>query len=666
MIHKKLTMKVKMKYQFTVTILIISLFLSSCGGESPQKTQKAKEYIASLQALTLNDLKQQLKKDTTLLNKLIKLTSLNMQLTSHLSSGEKSIAQKSEPEFSLNYNTSKVEEIFNAYCKQLYFNQDFTENDKDHKRSLYTVKMFEFESRYDLTNDDHIIKENDSIFKPFEPDIETIEKSYFFKGKRLVKDDIGLKRIDSIETEIKLKLPVDFEKFTIGKSEENVGYKNRTVEVEAIKDNVAKLKIPIEIYTDIISYQACNNQNVRMNSNALSSTPMLEIRKDIKNHLEELLDIFLAVLKEDDVNEARKLLNKINQNQLTAKDNMAEFNSYFSGLSQEKVKELGDIAFYEEVAEKGQKVIAVENQFVIVEFPDDVKTIDVFVATKFKSLQNNRMVKFNNHYLARKYFDVNNPNIIYNTYEKGKGLKFGVSNKDGDKIITAKFDEMKQVGNEYFIADGKLHWLDVAAGKMIALPQFQNYRQTLKPGHDVFEKSAGDESAVGVVLNRTKVVLPFEYYRIDKFDTFIIAHANSETDEIYDLNFKRLHGKEIKKIQTINEFISSEIKYPLLFVAENDKSKKALTDKNLKILTPFKYEFIDPFFKVKDYYIAGIRTADGSNYLYGLINQNGKEVVPFIFDNIDDEFDKSGKLRYYLKKKPQSVSFETFLKTFGK
>ncbi|WP_234994567.1 WG repeat-containing protein [Pedobacter caeni] len=660
-------MKVKMKYQFTVTICIISLFLSSCGGESTPKTpktQKAKEYIASLKALKFDDLKQQLKKDTALLNKLIKLTSLNMQLTSHFSSGEKSIAQKSEPEFSLNYNTSKVEEIFNAYCKQLYFNQDFNENDNKH--SLYTLKRFEFESRYGLTDDDHVIKENDSIFKPFEQEIETVEKSYFFKGKRLAKGDIGLKRIDSIETEIKLKLPVDVEKFAVGKSEKNVEYKNHTVEVEAIKGNVAKLKIPIAVYSDVIGYQAYNNKNVRMNSSALSSTPMLEIKKDIKGQLKELLDIFLAVLEEDDVNEAGKLLNKIDQNQLAAKDNMAEFNNYISGLSQGKAKELGDIALYEEVAEKGKKVISVENQFVIVEFPDDIKTIDVFVATKFKSLQNSRMVKFNNHYLAKKYFDVNNPNIIYNTYEKGNGLKFGVSNKDGDKIITARFEEMKQLGNEYFVVDGKLHWLDVKGKKLIALPQFENYNETLKPGYDVFEKSFGDESAAGVVLNRSKVVIPFEYHYFDKYDTFIIAHKNSDKDEIYDLNFKKLPNNEIKRLQTINEHIASDIKYPLLFVAENNKSKKALTDKNLKILTPFKYDFIDPFFKVKDYYIAGIRTADGSNYLYGLINQNGKEVVPFIFDNIDDEFDKSGKLRYYLKKKPQALNFETFLKTFGK
>ncbi len=654
-----------MKYKLTLVLFIAGLFLNSCGGQSPEKTKQVKEYIADLQAMKLDDLKQQLKKDTALLNKLVKTAGLSMQLTSHFSSGQTSIVQKSEPEFTLNNNISTVAEIFKIYCKQLFFNQDFNENYQEDKLKLYAQNRFEFESRYSLTENNHIIKERDSLFKPFEQSIETVEKNYFFKGRKLAKKDIGLKRIDSIEAEINLKLPVDFEKFSIEKSGKKTQYKNLTIEVESIKDNIAKLKIPAQIYGDIIGYQAYNNQNFRMNSSALSSTPMLEIRKDVKSNLKELLDIFSAILKTDDADEAKKILSKIKQDQLTAKDHMAEFSAYFSSLTKERVKELGDIPFYEEVAEKGRNVIAAENQFVFVEFPDDMKKVEVFVATKFTDFHHTSMVKFNNHSSELKYFDVNNPNIIYNTYEKDKGVTYGVSNKDGDKIIAAKFDNLKQVGNDYFIVDDQLHWLDVAGKKMVSLPQYQNYLQTLKPGYDVFEKSTGDEPAVGVVLNRNKVILPFDYHGFDKYDTFFIAHKNSDVDEMYDLNFKRLPNQGIKKIETINEFIASDTKYPLLFVAENDKRKKALADQNLKILTPFRYEFISPFFEINDYYIAGIRTPNGSNYYYGLLDKNGKEVVPFIFENISEELDKSGKLKYRLKNKAQATPLALFLKTYG-
>lgn len=654
-----------MKYKLTLTVFVIGLFLCSCGGQNPEKSKPVKEYVAHLQAMKLGDLKQQLEKDTAVLNKLIKTASFSIQLTSHFSSGEKSAVQKSEPQFSLTNNTSKLAEIFKFYCKQLYFNQNFNENYKEDKLGLYGQSRFDFESRYSLTDNNSIIKERDSLFKPFEQGIEVVEKKYFFKGNKLAENQIGLKRIDSIETEIKLRLPLDFEKFIIGKSAKQVTYKNKPIEIEKIKDNVAKLEIPISIYKDIIGYQAYNGQNLRMNTIAQSSTPMLSIRKDVKNHLKELRDIFLVILKTDSENEAKQELTKITQKQLTAKDLMVEFQSYFSSLTEDRIKELGDIPFYNEVADKGKEVIAAENQFVIVEFPDNIQTIDVIVATKFDLLQQNSMVKFNNHRSGMKFFDLNNPNIIYNTSENGKGLKYGISNKEGDKIITAQFEELKQVGNDYFIVDDKLHWLDGVNKKMVALPQFQSYMQTLKPGYEVFEKTTGDKSAVGVVFNRDKVVLPFEYHRFDKYDKFVIGHKNNDVDEIYDLNFKRLPDQGIKTIQNINEFISSDIKYPLLFIVENDKKKKALADHTLNLLTPFKYEFIDPFFEISDYFIAGIRTPDGSSYYYGLLDKNGKEVVPFIFDNISDELDKSGRLKYILKNKHQATQLKIFLKTYG-
>ncbi|MCZ4245915.1 WG repeat-containing protein [Pedobacter punctiformis] len=658
-----------MKPKFIITVLFASLFLSSCGGQSPEKSQSAKKYIASLQSMKLDDLKLQLKKDTALLNKLIKTATFKMQLTSHFSSGEKSIAKKSVPEFNINYSVPKITEIFNDYCRQLYFNQDFKENYAEEGLNLYSQDRFEFVSRYNLTDDNHIIEAKDSTFKSLEQEIWPIEKTYYFRGKKIAKEDIGLRRIDSIETEIHLKFPLEFEKFTIEKSEKNTKYKSHIIEVEAIKDNMAKLKIPTELYSDIIGYQAYNNQNIRMNSNALSSTPMLEIKSNIKTDLKELLNIFLEVLKSNDENKAKEYLNRINQNHLDAKNNLTEFDAYITGLAknEEKIKGLGDLTLFKEIADKGKKVITSENQFVIVEFPDNIKTIDVFTATKFASLQNKKNVKFNpNEYTRGKYFDVNNPHIIYCSFVQGEGIKYGISDKDGKKIIDAKYEKPNQEGNDYFIINDKLYWLDADAKKMVSLPEYDNYIQTLKPGYDVFEKSSGDKSGLGVVLNRNKVILPFNYFRFDKYETFIIAHKNADGDDLYDLNLNKLASKEIKKIQAIDEFISSQIKYPQLFIAENDKGKKALTDKNLKFLTPFKFEFINPFFEIKDYYIAGIRTPDDSNYFYGLLDNKGNEVIPFIFDDIDDEQDASGKLKYRLKQKWLTMNFETFLKTYRK
>lgn len=655
-----------MKFKHLSILLLTASFLMACSQKNEPQTVEAKKYIATLQAMKYDELKNQLKKDTALLNKLIKTSTFTLQLTSHFSSGEKSAVSQSAPEFRLNTDKTTATTLFNDYTKQLYFDQNFADNTNNEGFHLYGQSRFTFESRFSLTDDNHILKEKDSLFKAYENKVETSEKTYFFKGKKIAKADIGLKRIDSIETEVSLKFATDFEKFSIAKTDKTVDYEDFGIEVESIKENLAQLKIPVKLYGDIVGYQAYNNGGFRMNSQALSATPKLSIHKIIKDSLQELLAIFTEVLEEENEQKGKEKLNEINQNHLEAKVNMTEFDASLDKLAKDKAKvtELGDVGLYDEIATMGKKVIDAKTQFLLVEFPDDIKTIDVFVGKDFALLQNKKMVKFGNHPSDVKFFDVNNPNIVFYSHENGR--KFGISNRDGETIIKPTFGELRQLANEYFLGDEKLYWLNVPDKKMVALPQYKNFVQSLKPGYDVFEKTIGEDDKCGVVLNREKTILPFEYYQIEKQEHFIIAKKTYNLDEIYDLNFKKLPNKGIQNIHTVNNFIASDIKFPAIFVGEDSNKKKALVDKNLNLLTGFKYEFISPFFSVNNYYIAGVRTADGSNYWYGIIDTNGKEVVPFIFCNISEEFDKNGKLKFCLKDKKEAMDFKAFLQRYKK
>ncbi|WAC42550.1 WG repeat-containing protein [Pedobacter sp. SL55] len=647
---------------FSVALILL---ICACNNATPEQTAEAKKYIARLKAMNYDDLKNQLKKDTALLNKLIKTSTFNLQLTSHFSSGEKSAVHQSAPEFAINYDKTKVTELFNDYSKDLLFEQNFNDSYNDSTFSLYGQERFTYESRFSLTDDNHIIKEKDSLFKPFVNQVVTDQKTYFFKGKKIAKAAIGLKRIDSIETEVSLKFATDFEKFEIGKNDKKVSYKNFDIEVESIDENMAQLQIPMGLYSDIIAYQAYNNKNLRMNSSALSTTPMLTVDSKITESLKELLSIFADVLEEKDEKSGKEKLNEISQNQLNAKDNMAEFDAYITKLAKdkEKVKELGDVGLYNEIANAGKKVIGTDKQFVVVEFPDDIKAIDVFVGKNWVSLKNKQMVKYGNHYLNPKYFDEAKPNIVFYSHQNDR--KFGISNREGEIMIKPAYNELSQLANEYFMGDEKLYWLNVANKKMVALPQFVNFEQSLKLGYDVFEKKIGEENKSGVMLNREKIIIPFEYYGFEKHENFIIAKKD-DTDDIYDLNFKKILGKGIEEIDRIDSHIASDISYPSLFVAKGANKKNALVDKNLNLLTGFRYEFIDPFFDVNNYFIVGIRTADGSNYWYGIIDTKGKEVVPFIFCHIAEEFDKNGKLRFCKDGKYQSMDFKSFLEKYKK
>ena len=662
---KKYFSKSTMKLKHYLILFFTILFLQACSRQQAPPTVEAEKYIATLQAMNYDALKTQLRKDTALLNKLIKTSTFTLQLTSHFSSGEKSAVGKSVPEFIINHSQAKITELFNDYCKHLLFEQNFNDSYNDSTFDLYGQDKFNYKSRFSLTDDNHLIEEKDSLFKPFIYSVVTNQKAHFFKGKKIAKADIGLKRIDSIETNISLKLPTDFEKFEVGKSDKKVNYKNETIEVESIDENVAQLKIPMALYSEIIAYQALNGKNLRMNTSALSATPMLSIHKNIAQSLKELLVIFTDALEESDEKSAKDKLSQIRKNHLEAKNSLAEFDVYLDDLSKdkEKIKKLGDVGLYNEIANNGKKVIDAQTQVVTVEFADDIKSIEVFVATKSTLLQNKKMVKYGNHYLKPKYFDESKPNIVFYSHKNDR--KFGISNRDGEVVIKPTYSELRQLANEYFMGDENLYWLNVADKKMVPLKQFVNFEQSFKPGYDAFEKKINGESKSGVMLNREKIVIPFEYYSFEKHENFIIAKKD-DTDDLYDLNFKKISGKGIEEIDIIDSHIASQIDYPALFVAKGSNKKKALADKNLNLFTPFKYEFINPFFSVGNYYIAGVRTADGSNYWYGIIDEKGKEVVPFIFCNISEEFDKNGKLRFCLKDKNQAMDFKAFLQQYKK
>ncbi|MDQ8006013.1 MAG: WG repeat-containing protein [Pedobacter sp.] len=655
-----------MRLKHILILLLTTTFLHACSQTQTPQTLEAKKYIADLKAMKYDELKTQLKKDTALLNKLIKTATFSLQLTSHFSSGEKSTVDKSAPEFDINHDEATIKALFNDYCNKLLFEQNFSDNANQERFNLYGQGLFRYESRFSLTDDNHVLEKKDSLFKPFKNNVVTNEKAYFFRGKKISKTDIGLKRIDSIEAELSLKLPVEFEKFSIDKADKIANYKDDTIEIESLKENKAQLKIPIGLYAEIIGYQAVNNKNLRMNTSALSATPMLGIDKKVGESLKELRNIFAEVLEENDEKSGKEKLDKIGQNHLNAKNDMTEFDIYLNKLSKDKkrLEELGDIGLYNEIANSGKKVIGVQTQFVFIEFPDDIKSIDVFVATKSVAFQNKAMVKYGNHYLNPKYFDEAKPNIVFYSHKTDR--KFGVSNRDGETIVKPKYDELKQLSNEYFWGDEKLYWLDVANEKMVVLPQFVSFVQTLKPGYDVFEKTVGNDTKLGVVLNRGKTILPFEYYRFEKHEKFIVASKTHNLDEIYDLNLKKLPNKGIQKISTVDNFIATDIEFPAIFVAEDSNRKKALVDKNLHFLTGFKYEFINPFYGINNYYMAGIRTADGSNYWYGIIDDKGKEVTSFIFCNISQEFDKNGKLKFCLKDKREAMDFKAFLQKYKK
>ena len=642
-----------MKYIFL--IFAIFLFSTSCS-QGFRDVKTAEAYISSLEGQSLTGIKAQIKKDTVVLNDLLKNSSFTIQLVSHFSSGQKHSPDKAVEEFSINADLKKLNASFLNYIKYYSFEQDF-----DETYNKQEIKIFKNE-RFTYSN---VLLSEDSIFESCKSKILVTPKQFFHQGKPIAEGNIGLKRIDSIDTEIELKIPLAYDKFTINKNQKNYKYKNFDVRVEKIKENTAQIVVPVQLNNNILAFQAYNSQAKRMNSTSFSSVPVLEVSSKVKRNLNELKEIFIKILAENDEAKAKQLIKEINQMHFDTKNSMVDFVDYLYKLKKEnrKLEDFGDdITLYEEIAEAGKNVLSSEHELLFVEFDDDLQSIDVFVGTDFTVLKESKTVGYSSNI----FHHAQTPNIIYYKYVKGKGTKYGLIDKFGNKIMDATYDRFYQASNDFFFLDDKLHYFNKEKGSLVVLEDYSGFHKNIKPGYDILEKKSGDNVVFGVVKDAKEVIMPFQYSYIDKFNNFLVAKKGLTSKiEIFDYNFKKIPREDISNLHLINEFVSTNIDFPVLYVAENNLNKKALLNSDLQLLTPFKYEFITVFSEVNNYFIVGVRTADGHGYLYGLINEKGEEVTPINFCYIN-EFFEEGKVKFCLKDKNSFLAFPDFIKAYKK
>ena len=165
---------------------------------------------------------------------------------------------------------------------------------------------------------------------------------------------------------------------------------------------------------------------------------------------------------------------------------------------------------------------------------------------------------------------------------------------------------------------------------------------------------------IGFINRRGHVIIPHSYEHVyddfyDKEDVVRVALADSKGNlvrTIISANGKVLF-KEIYK-----EIMMSVDRQR--FVVENLKGQWAVVDREEKVIVPYgKYDWIDGFrngfARVKQGKITNGKTGEGK--LWGIINTDGKEILPVVFPNIHsfaDEFND------YITAKKDFITIEFF------
>lgn len=551
-----------------------------------------------------------------------------------------------------------LKDKFNEYVLSSYFEQQFyiPLSDKNEFR-LFTNEQFLFKD--DLFHKFHKSYKNSKyIFDYIEDNVEVSKEEYYFLGKKINKKEIGLKGIDSIKTNMSITYPTKIEKIVVKPYEhKKINFKNHIIEIEKSE---LELEIPIAISKDLQGIQGINKSNIRMNASTSSSYPLIEVHQKIKNEIEDLSRILNNVLVAKDKKQIIDLLNQLNQNHFNAKNMLVDFKKTADKLNKgiKEKEDFNEIENYESLVNAGSKVITLENQSIIFDFPDEVKSIEIYLAK-----ENNVISKNETLYSKDKKF--NKYNIYGQDGEKHERDLYGVVNKNGEIVIKAKYPQLEFIENEYFDIDYETYRINKDENKLEKLVDYE-YQVSIKPGYDVLRQKSGNEFT-GILKNFETEVFPFKYKYFGVYPSFIQTVLDSGQLDFYTHDFKKINfnSSDLEFVIELKH-LSSEIQYPELYISKDKHEMFRLLNNKLQYLTTKPYKNIQAFDGVANYYIVSLVVDEKTQDVrYGLIDVNGKEVTPVSFYSINEKMTDDGEIKFMEKdKKEQKMKFDKFLKKY--
>lgn len=192
-----------------------------------------------------------------------------------------------------------------------------------------------------------------------------------------------------------------------------------------------------------------------------------------------------------------------------------------------------------------------------------------------------------------------------------QGTKYGVINEDGKQLIEEKYNYIKYLYDEYFIAsyeDGKLGILDAKGNTKIEL---NNDSLQLIQGTELIQTLKNDTT---VIYSETlEKICEMKNATVEEKENYIKVFSDTET---------KYFDKQGKELQNTDVYPNNKL---LLKVEEN---LYGFVDHSGKTVVECKY---DKAYELNEYGFAAVKK-DGK---WGVINENGEEILPptYTFDS---------------------------------
>ncbi|WP_237276120.1 hypothetical protein [Tenacibaculum ovolyticum] len=636
-----------------IFLLCAIIIITSCSQiQSIENAKNVTQYTKKLESSSINEIKKTIERDTILLNSLLHFASSEITQEPLFSSQINNPINKSVSKFKLqNYSKQEVEKNFTNYCNELYY--------RNFSYSEY-YETFLIESNYKQGNN----KKEDSILKKIKNNLSITKKRYFFDGKNIKKENIKLKRIDSIAVLIELKAPIKTNSIILSKNTNN----KYNVKIDQINKNSTTIIIPTKHYNNFAEIQGFNSLGKRINKEHHSVFPILTVHNKLKNHLNKLKQNYKEILKEVSLQKIKASIKLITKEQFESVNQVLVLKNHIQNFKKKKNKTTTIF----DIIKGYENLFSSNNQLLKVVFPNKIERFELFFNTEYRNTTTTKTIK----YKTTDYFDIDNPYILYYKTENDI-TKTGIVNKKGevivDEVIVNNKSYLTQKGNKYFLKKtykapkkDTLLWLDTKNRKLIPLNNFNDYHTNIKTNYDVFVKIINDNKLYGIIKNQKEIIFPFDYTEFYNYKNFFAVKTKKNDFELYDINFEKIIFQEkIINIKSLDEYLPEGIE-PDRFIIENSNHNIALMNEKMALISSFKWADLFEIHGYPNYYIATIYNDSKDDFFDVIIDKNAKTIIPIQFSSIYPNNKHDRNISYKLNKNSEKkqISFKNFLKKF--
>lgn len=524
----------------------------------------------------------------------------------------------------INFNQSGAYSV-DPFLHQLV-NNDRSDNyfsllsDDRIKIAVNNIESIQFTQKFRLPNStfeykiyspENLLTTDNVIFEP---------KEFYLQNKRLILDQLMVQPVDSMMADIKVKYPIQYDSVIIDLWEtKSLTYKGIDIKLSYLNNNIVSINVMGEL--EIIGARGSHDTKGFLKNNSCIAVPVLSLVSEVERNIEQVSMKFKQASQAKNLEEILTLLNTVTEQEFL----------YATKLT--RVARLID-DYYKNYGATEDIIKLIKQEYSLIfrlkfteytfKYDANVYKVVLYIGKEFNTVSKSKSIRHEEYGLLPTYL-IFKDDVLH---------KFGIIDKGGNIVVPAQFRDLNYVSDAFDIKkevhyftnkeDGieSLYYLDVDKKQLILLEDTPYYFYTVGRSA-VLSKGNGGYG----VMNGNKIIVPFRYTSVYISKDLFIGIESRDDDITYD--FYNSNG-ELITTDPFSKLVSYNSESSNVVVCDYE-SKSGMLNKNGKLVVPFKYDKIEII--GKDLYGYRDENSTGVNNV-GLMNAQGDRIIPPTYDYI--------------------------------